>query len=219
MITNKVHLPSVLAAGVGVQLGRDAVPFQRRVVADAVAGQHVVVVVAHGDEGGWRPGCHFLLAGVKRGIRRHVGSEQVAHRLAVDHPLVARDSGVHQYREVGPVVRSRESGRCGRCQMSSGREAHDAYAVRIDMPQPRLFPDHSYGRQRVFDRNVGMSVRHPVAQHDGRDTPLVQPPGDLYPFVVETDSRVASSRTDHDGLACGPVRIGRVGQVVGLRSA
>lgn len=103
--------------------------------------------------------------------------------------------------------------------MSSGREAHDAYAVRIDMPQPRLFPDHSYGRQRVFDRDVGMSVRHPVAQHDGRDTPLVQPPGDLYPFVVETDGRRSLLPDRSRRLGLWPVRIGRVGQVVGLRSA
>ena len=63
--------------------------------------------------------------------------------------------------------------------MSSGRESDDADPVRIDAPFRGLFAYQFQHLLRVFQRDFGVAVRHPVTQYNGRYALRIKPSGDL----------------------------------------
>ena len=88
--------------------------------------------------------------------------------------------------------------------------------MRVDSPFGGVIPQQRDRRPGVVQRNVVMSVWHPVAEHQRRDPALVHPLGDLNALVGVGYAQVSSSRTDDDGLARCLGRIGPKQHVVGL---
>ena len=79
-----------------------------------------------------------------------------------------------------------------------------------------VIPQQRDRRPGVVQRNVVMSVRHPVTEHQRRDPALVHPLGDLNALMGVGYAQVSPSRTDDDGLARCLGRIGPKQHVVGL---
>ena len=74
-----------------------------------------------------------------------------------------RDDGVEQYLEIRALGIHRMGGHC-RYQMTAGREAHQSYVMRVDMPCLRTVAHRAYRLLGILDRYLWIAVGHAVFQ-------------------------------------------------------
>src|SRR5437660_1341878 len=96
-------------------------------------------------------------------------------------------------------------------EMAAGGEAHDADAVRIDLPFRGARADETNGPLGVLQRRRmnrrGTNFRgDAVLQDKCRHAEVVEELRDLLAFMVVGEEAVAASRTDDDRRAVGLVR-------------
>ena len=89
--------------------------------------------------------------------------------------------------------------------MTAGGEAHDADALRIEMPLGGVRVDSGEGVLRIDKRRaIAGSVRgrrHAVFHESGVDTDAIEPLADLAAFEIEREDAIAPAGENYDGSA------------------
>jgi len=101
-------------------------------------------------------------------------------------------------------------------QLTSGGEAEDADAVRLNVPLDSAAANGAYGAacigHGVVLNGVGAAffAGEPVFQHKGGDTTITEPLGERIAFMAEAELGMTTARADDDGCAGAFVRSGNV---------
>ena len=140
-------------------------------------------------------------------LRRGSGPQKGRRGTALIRRL-QRNDRIEQNLKIRPAVqRSRNSQSGG--QMSAGRRAHNAHVVRIYTPCRRIFPNQPHGFFRITDRNLRMSERQTIFQHDISDSQTVEKRSPVIPLMRQSQMGITASRTSQHRP---PRSHGRIGQ-------
>ena len=90
--------------------------------------------------------------------------------------------------------------------MPPRRKAHDADLARVDSPFGGIFAHGAKHSAHIGQRYFAVSVRHPVAQDDGRNSVFVQPAGYVDPLALVANTTVTAPGQDDDALSVRLVR-------------
>ena len=168
--------------------------------------RHQTVVAGHDDAGGRRQVAAYSL--VSRELAHKVGvflsllAQEVAARPFVRHALVHRDDGIEEDGEVRTYL---EGGVCrdDRRQVTSCREAHDAYIVGIDAPDRCGVANDADALLYVADRLGTVALRQPVVHHEVGDAALVHPFGSHDALMAVRQDGISTARYTDNGSARG----------------
>ena len=126
--------PTMSAGRIDMKNWRDVVLIQSQIIINSISRWNHLVVVTVNDEGTWCIFRHLFLIGIFRfQFGRSIFSQKIVVRTHVGIRFIHRNHRIEQNLEIRTKFGFGVSGN-GRCQMSTGRWAHDTDIIGIQIP-------------------------------------------------------------------------------------
>ena len=162
-----------------------------------------IVIARHDDAGGW--GDMTLHGIVGREVPHDLRvllilAQEIAARPYMRHLLVHRNNGIEENSEVRTHVILGMGGD-DRCQVTTGREAHDTHVTGVDAPDGCGVAHDAETLPDIAHRNHTVTFRQTIVHHEIGNTLLVEPVGGHCSLVGVRQNGVTTARDAHNGLA------------------
>ena len=133
---------------------------------------------------------------------------QIGTRALMRSALLHRDDRIEENLEVGLGIACGMSSHCG-SQMSTCREAHDAYVLRIDVPILSIAAHQSDSLFGILCGYGIMTMRHTIFQYDESNALTIEEGSPVEAFMLHGQMLIPPTGTAHDSAPCGTLLVGQ----------
>ena len=123
--------------------------------------------------------------------------------------LFHRNDRIEQYLEIGSCI-ALGMGSYRRGQMATGREAHDAYIIRIDVPFLGMTAHQTHSLVSILLGNGIVAMRHTIFYHDEGNALTCEERSPVVTFMLHGQVLIASTRTADYGTPRSLIGTGQI---------